>query len=152
MYGMSTNIDNLFDEDLASINIGIFNIDQLLADIFGVPAGLTIVLQEDLEDTDEEINQLFPVAAEDITDSVLFSIYFDDSHDLFAGGFSLDVGVTFHHPFDSISIDMTEAVFDSWDLNAIAFEVQSVPEPSTCLLMMTGLAGLGFARRKKIKT
>jgi hypothetical protein len=46
---------------------------------------------------------------------------------------------------------MHEAVFDGWELTAVSYEVESVPEPSTYLLMITGLAGLGFTCWRKIK-
>lgn len=150
-FSMCTFLDNPFGVELESINIGIFNIDPLLADLFGVPAGLTIFFEESFEEPDMEIRQLFPVAAEDIRDNILFSLYFDDSNDLFTGEFSLDGGATFQSPFDPIYVDMSEVVFSGWAFNAVSHDIQAVPEPSTLLLMTTGLAGLGFARWKKMK-
>jgi hypothetical protein len=151
LYGMRTHLDRPFDVDLGSINIGIVNIGPLFGDYYGVSDGLSIFFQEYLVDTDVEYTQLFPVDAEDVTDSIQFSLYFDDSTDLFTGGFSLDGGATFQNPFTPVHMQMSETVFDGWELHAISYDVQRVPEPTTLLLTTLGLAGAGFARRRMSK-
>jgi hypothetical protein len=150
IYGMSTYLDSPLDVYTGAIHIGIINVGPLFGDIFDTPAGLGIFFQEDLEGIDVEYTQLFPIDADDISDSILFSTYFDDSTDLFTGSFSLDGGATFLSPFTPIYTHMNEAVFDGWGLHAISYDVQSVPEPATFLLMATGLAGFGFFARKKL--
>jgi hypothetical protein len=148
LYGMSTYLDSPLDVYTRAINIGIINVGPLFGDIFEAPAGLGIYFQQDLSGIDVEYTQLFPIDADDITDSILFSTYFDDSTDLFTGSFSLDGGATFLSPFTPIYTQMNEAVFDGWELNAISYDVQSVPEPTSFLLMATGLVGVGFCRKK----
>jgi hypothetical protein len=150
LYAMRIHMDRPLDEDLGSINIGIVNVGPLMGDAHGVPAGLSIFFEENLEASEIENRQIFPVEAEDITDSILFSLYFDDSTDLFTGGFSLDGGAMFQSPFAPIHRQMNEVVFDGWELNAASYDYQTVPEPTTLLLMATGLAGLGFTGRKKL--
>jgi hypothetical protein len=151
LFRMRTYIDYPVSSSEVSIDIGVANIDNLFSDIFGIQAGLSIFAHEQTEDIGGGSIQLFPIAAEDIRDSILLSMYFDDSHDLFRGSFSIDGGVTILSPFDPFSVEMHEAVFDGWELTAVSYEVESVPEPSTYLLMITGLAGLGFTCWRKIK-
>jgi hypothetical protein len=149
LYGMRTHLDSPLDEDIGAINIGIINVGPLFGDIFGVSPGLGIFFQQDLVDIDVEYTQFFPIDADDIRHSILFSTYFDDSTDLFTGSFSLDGGATFLSPFTPIYMQMDEVVFDGWELNAVSYDVQTVPEPATFLLLATGLVGVGLYWRRK---
>jgi hypothetical protein len=148
MFGMSIHIvDSSFHMDLSSIDIGILNIGPLMADALDLSEGLAIFFNED----STELNiHLFPIIAEEITDNLLFSLYFDDSADMFSGEFSLDGGLTYQSPFAPIYTPMDGAVFDGWELYANSYDVAPVPEPSAYLLMLTGLVGLGFVGKSKI--
>jgi hypothetical protein len=152
VFDMRTHLESTLDEDLDAINIGMFNAGPLLAELAGLPTGLNVFFAEDdSEDATPTNTQFFPITAEDIMGDILFSLYFDDSTDLFTGGFSLNGGVTFQHPFTPIHLQMSEVEFDGWELNANAYDVRSVPETSTFLLLATGLISLGLAGREKIK-
>lgn len=122
------------------------NVGPILADIFNLSEGLNIIFESETG----AAPQLFPIAAGDITDNIQFALIFNDDTDLFTGAFSLDGGTTYQNPFNPIYSHLDHAVFADWELNATSIDVQAVPEPTTFLLMATGLVGFDLARRKKL--
>jgi hypothetical protein len=153
LYGMSVHIAKPLHEDSFFINIEVIDIGPLMADIFGVSAGLNVMFGQDVDgkEIDEDNLQFISIKAEDVTDNILLSMNFNDSADLFSGEFSLDGGATFMSPFSPISTQMSDAVFESFGLYGDSLDIQTIPESSTILLLITGLFGLGFVGRKRSK-
>jgi hypothetical protein len=150
---MGVHIAKPLHADSFFIDIEVVHMGPLMADIFGVSAGLNIMFGQDVDgkEIDEDNLQFFSIKEEDVTDKILLSVNFDDSADLFSGKFSLDGGATFISPFTPISTQMNDAVFENWGLYGDSLDIQTIPEPSTILLLTTGLFGLGFVGRKRFK-
>jgi hypothetical protein len=151
MYAMQADIEKPLGVDFEIISLGIVNVGSLLADVLGSSTGLNIIFEHSTESADVTNFQLFPIAEGDITGTILFSLLFEDSADLFTGSFSLDGGMTYYTPFYPVSSHIREGEFADWELYATSIEVQILPEPSTFLLFATGLAGLSFCGMKKAK-
>lgn len=153
LYGMGVHIEKPLHEDSFFINIEVINIGPLMADIFGVSAGLNIMFIQDVDGKaiDEDNLQFYSINAEDVKGNILLSVNFNDGADLFSGEFSLDGGATFLSPFSPISTQMSDAVFENWGLYGDSLDIQTIPESSTILLLTTGLFGLGFVGRKRFK-
>ncbi len=129
------------------ISVSVVNLEDpvLAPDFFGIQSGLGIWFSTHTESDGLLDSQFYQFDETDIMGDILLQLVFDDNTSAFNAAFSLDGGTTMVVPFTSIVTG--PIVSGNWSFGAESFS--AVPEPSTLLLMATGLAGLGFASRKK---
>jgi hypothetical protein len=147
-YSMHAAISTLAGADLQLIELGVTNAGPLIADALGISAGLYITFSTSVGGGIDVPTQFATIAEGDITGDILLSLFFDDIADQFTGAFSLDGGATVRSfaPFES---RLGEGIFDNWEFAVGSVDAQVIPEPSTLLLLASGLAGLaGFGRKR----
>lgn len=89
--------------------------------------------------------QTFAIAPGDVTGAILLRLSFDDSADTFVASVSLNGGTSFLAPFTPVSSELGSSNW-GWGLGAEEFEV--VPEPTTGLLLCSGLVAISSWRRR----
>jgi hypothetical protein len=139
-----------------TISLHVLNISQAIVDEspHGGVAGLQIAQSRLVFETGGNTgtvtyqeNHLFdPV---DLTGNVVMRLSFNDSNNQMTQSFSLDGGSTFHSPFTPIPTTLDAGIAPArWQL--IGDPATLIPEPSTALLLSTGLLGLAAHRRGRV--
>jgi hypothetical protein len=139
----------------AGFSILIGNADADLASIFAMPAGLIALdahsawLSENFGDPgtiQSSQRDAVSISAGDITGDIRLRIAFDDTNNALSGSYSPYGAGSFHRPFASLEATWT-GQNQSWTLDASHYTV--VPQPTTALLLATGLAALPARRRRR---
>ena len=160
-FSVSTGLVTSLDE--IGVQMAVGNLSPATADFLGVPPGLGIsfggggvvfaggaVVHPGGADF-----QTVAVMPDDIVGDILLRITFDDESNSFTGSFSLDGGATFLSPFSPVATPLPPEVrplATNWSLSAAYLDVSKVPEPSTFLLLASGLAvlaGLAGGRQER---
>jgi hypothetical protein len=134
-----------------SVSISVANIDPTVATALGLstppPGDLLIGFGREAFDVGNFNFQAFAFNPATVTGNILLQLTFDDANNQFSGAFSLDGGGTFQSPFAPISFSAGDSAYH-WGLYAMS--LRTVPEPSTLLLLGSGLVGIAGLGRKKL--
>jgi hypothetical protein len=144
------NMSSMDAEPNENVMLGVANFDATFASLLGTSAGPAIFFgwARDVEHGEFAI-QGFSISPSDITGNILLQLNFLDALNQFATTFSLDGGATYLSPFSNVTaigalLDKAEVSF-----GAEAWEVQHVPLPSSLLLLLSSLAGLGLKKARR---
>lgn len=135
------------DEDIL---MGFANWGTEMASFFGVPTGPAIFFGR-VDDVGAGDFDLYAISIDPaaITGSVLLSISFDDTLDLFYGAYSID-GTNLITPseFNAVASESGGFISGDWSLGTESFSVQPVPAPSAFILLLFGVPLIFLYRRK----
>lgn len=135
-----------------NIVIGVANFDSGVSAYFESPAGPMVFFGRSKGTAKSDIDlQGYSIIPADVTGDILLRLAFDDNSNLFSGSFSLDGGSNFLTPFTDVASTGELLPNGELTLGAESWDAQAVPIPSSMLLLLTGLAGIGAKQHMKIR-
>ncbi len=123
------NLDCDSGDGQNDISLGIANFEPAVAEAFGVPSGLAVIMMQDSGESASRVLAAVSISESDIIDDILIRLAFDDAANEISGAFSPNGGATFQSPVGFVFSANLGAAWDKkWEVGAALF---SVPHPPT---------------------